>query len=94
MAHTFDELVAIQRAADQAHSRVEDLRDEYGPPAHTPWTELRTDTYATAWRTWRDLARTVQTAVTEHAREQGIARSEVEADVKTTARHPRPAGQD
>ncbi|MEU8991044.1 hypothetical protein AB0C98_32375 [Streptomyces sp. NPDC048558] len=93
MAHTFDELVAMQRAADQAHSRVEDLRDEYGPPAHTPWTELRTDTYTTAWRTWRDLARTVQTAVTEHAREQGIARSEVEADVKTTARQPRPAGQ-
>ncbi|WP_078948345.1 hypothetical protein [Streptomyces bicolor] len=70
MARTFDELVAMQRAADQAHTRVEELRDQYGPPAHTPWTELQTDTYETAWRAWRDLARDVQSAMTEYAKEQ------------------------
>ncbi|MDC0770496.1 hypothetical protein [Streptomyces sp. HD] len=87
MARTFDELVAMQRAADQAHTRVEELRDRYGPPAHTPWTELQTDTYETAWRAWRDLARDVHTAVTEYAKEQGSARNEAEADVKRAARH-------
>ncbi|AZQ36166.1 hypothetical protein EJ357_23995 [Streptomyces cyaneochromogenes] len=88
MARTFDELVAMQRAADQAHTRVEELRSQYGPPAHSPWTELQTDTYETAWRAWRDLARDVQTAVTEYAKEQGSSRGEVEADVKKAVRHP------
>ncbi|MGN9755782.1 hypothetical protein [Streptomyces sp. SD31] len=90
MARTFDELVAMQRAADQAHSRVEELRDHYGPPAHTPWTELQTDTYETAWRAWRDLARDVQSAVTEYAKEQGAARNQVEEDVRRAVRHPEP----
>ncbi|MGI5376860.1 hypothetical protein ACQEV2_21945 [Streptomyces sp. CA-251387] len=92
MARTFDELVAMQRAADQAHTRVEELRDQYGPPAHTPWTELQTDTYETAWRAWRDLARDVQSAMTEYAKEQGTSRTEVEADVKKAVRHPQPEG--
>ncbi len=87
MARTFDELVAMQRAADQAHTRVEELRDAYGPPAHTPWTELQTETYETAWRAWRDRARDVQDAVTEYAKEQGTARNETEADVKNVVRH-------
>ncbi|QOV36973.1 hypothetical protein IM697_00395 [Streptomyces ferrugineus] len=77
-----------QRPADRARSGVEELRDRYGPPAGTPWTELQTDTYDRAWRTWRDLALAVQTAITEYARDQGAARSQVEADVKGTARHP------
>jgi hypothetical protein len=88
VARTFEELVAMQRAADQAHTRVEELRDQYGPPAHTPWTELQTDTYETAWRAWRDLARDVQTVVTEYAKEQGTSRTETEEDVKKAARHP------
>lgn len=86
MARTFDELVAMQRAAHQAHTRVEELRDQYGAPTDTSWTELQTDTYETAWRAWRDLARDVQTAVTEYAKEQGTARGEVEEDVKKAAR--------
>ncbi|MET9832159.1 hypothetical protein ABZ078_23310 [Streptomyces sp. NPDC006385] len=90
MARTFDELVAMQRAADQAHTRVEELRDRYGPPAHTPWTQLQTDTYETAWRAWRDLARDVQGAVTAYAKEQGTSRHEVEEDVKRAVRHAEP----
>ncbi|MFI1701979.1 hypothetical protein ACH419_39365 [Streptomyces bobili] len=87
MAHTFEELVALQRAADEAHATVERLRDEYGPPTATPWSEVQTDTYETAWRAWRDLARDVQAAITEHAKDQGVARNGVEADVKKAARY-------
>ncbi|MBT1092640.1 hypothetical protein [Streptomyces sp. Tu102] len=92
MARTFDELVAMQRAADRARSRVEELRDEYGPPTRTPWTGSQTETYEFAWRTWRTLAQEVQSGVTTHAAEQGTARSQVESDVKKTARHPGAGG--
>ena len=83
----------MQRTADQAHARVEQLRDQYGPPtAGDGWTDEQTQTYDTAWATWRDLARDVQAAVTKYAKEQGAARNEVEEDVKKTARHAEPAG--
>ncbi|GAA3854394.1 hypothetical protein GCM10023084_05730 [Streptomyces lacrimifluminis] len=78
----------MQRAADQAHNRVKELRDTYGPPITAPWTEQQTSTYETAWRAWRDLARDVQAAVTEYAREQGQSRQEVEADVQKVVRRP------
>ncbi|WP_030381183.1 MULTISPECIES: hypothetical protein [unclassified Streptomyces] len=92
MAHTLEELVAMQRAADQARNRVEELRDSFGPPAHAAWTDVQTDTYETAWRAWRDLARDVQAAVTQYAKDEEKPRNSVEEDVKRTARHP-PADQ-
>ncbi|WSQ15051.1 hypothetical protein OG604_49205 [Streptomyces sp. NBC_01231] len=76
MAHTFEELVEKQRAADQAHATVQALRDQGDPPA-----------YETAWQAWRDLAQDVQAAVTEHAKEQGAMRAGVELEVKQTVRH-------
>lgn len=88
VAHTLDELVEMQRAADQAHAQVEQLRDQYGPPTTSPWSEQQTETYETAWRAWRDLARDVQAAVTEHAKAEGQLRFDVEAAVKKRARHP------
>ncbi|MBP5922197.1 hypothetical protein F3K32_18255 [Streptomyces sp. LBUM 1483] len=88
MAHTFEELVEMQRAADQAHARVENLRDDYGPPTTTQWTQQQTSTYETAWRAWRDLARDVQAAVTDYAKTEGRPRNEVEAEVRKTVRHP------
>jgi hypothetical protein len=88
VAHTFEELVEMQRAADQARNRVNELRDTFGPPAASPWTQAQTSIYETAWRAWRDLARDVQAAVTVYAREQGRSRQEVEADVKRIVRHP------
>lgn len=92
MAHTFEDLVSMQRAADEAHARVEQLRDEYGPPTQGDgWTGQQTETYDTAWSTWRDLARDTQAAVTEHAKDQGRPRNEVEADVKAGVRHSAPA---
>lgn len=80
----------MQRAADQAHNRVEELRDQYGPPTTHPWTQAQTSTYETAWRAWRDLARDIQAAVTKHAKAQGQSRQEIEADVKKRARHASP----
>ena len=82
MAHTFDELVAKQRAADEAHSRVRQLRDAYGPPTRTKWSERQTTTWETAWRAWRDLARDVRLAVTEYARAEGRPLHEIEAELK------------
>ncbi|MFE7215135.1 hypothetical protein ACFU93_35380 [Streptomyces sp. NPDC057611] len=87
MVHTFEEVVEMQRAADAAQAQVEQLRAQYGPPAREPWSEPQTATYETAWRAWRDLARDVQAAVTEYAKDEGQARNEVEASVKKAARH-------
>ncbi|MFG3552153.1 hypothetical protein [Streptomyces sp. NPDC047725] len=88
MTHTFEELVEMQRTVDEAHTQVEQLRDQYGPPTAAPWGEQQSQTYGTAWRAWRDLARDVQAAVTEYAKEQGQPRNEAEAVEKRSARYP------
>ena len=84
MAHTFEELVQKQRAAEAAHRTVDDLRDTYGPPAEQR-IGAQSGTYETALRAWRDLARDVQTAVSEYARETGRPRHDVEAEVERAA---------
>ncbi|EDY55547.1 MULTISPECIES: hypothetical protein [Streptomyces] len=76
MAHTFEELVEKQRAADQAHATAQALRAKGDPPA-----------YENAWQVWRDLAQDVQGAVTVHAKERGAARAGVELEVKRAVRH-------
>lgn len=78
----------MQRLADETHARVLELRDSYGAPTAAPWSETQTDTYETAWRAWRDLARDVQAAVTEFAKEEGRPRNEVEEEIKRTAKSP------
>jgi uncharacterized protein YukE len=90
VAHSFDDLVTMQRSADQAHATVEHLRDEYGKPT-TAWTEQQTAAYDEAWKAWRDAATAVQATVTGYAAAEGRPRNEVEADVKKAARHPEPA---
>ncbi|MFE3163189.1 hypothetical protein [Streptomyces sp. NPDC059224] len=92
MAHTFDELVAKHRAADAAHDKVLELRDTYGPPAlQHPGGGAQSETYETALRAWRDLARDELTAVSEFARDEGRPRSEVEAEVERAAAWPEDA---
>lgn len=76
MADTFEDLVDKQRAADQAHATVQALRGQGDPSA-----------YDSAWQTWRDLAQRVQSAVTEHAQEQGAMRAGVELEVKRAVRY-------
>ncbi|GAA2736663.1 MULTISPECIES: hypothetical protein [Streptomyces] len=85
MSHTFEELVAKQRAADAAQAQVQELREAYGPPAEQRLTGVQAGTYETALRAWRDLARDVQTAVSEYARQTGRPRAEVEAEVERAA---------
>lgn len=80
----------MQRAADEAHGRVLELRDTSGSPTVTPWPPEQTETYEEAWQQWRDLASEVQAAVTEHAKEQDKPRFGIEAAVRTKARHPEP----
>jgi hypothetical protein len=91
VAHTFDELVQKQRAADAAHATVDELRDAYGPPAERRMTGAESGTYETALRAWRDLDRDVQTALSEFARETGRPRPEVEAEVARAAAEPEDA---
>ncbi|MFF4791672.1 hypothetical protein ACFY2M_18375 [Streptomyces sp. NPDC001276] len=92
MSHTFEELVAKQRAADEAHDRVEQLRKNYGPPAQAQWTGTQSETYETAWRAWRDLARDLQAALGEYASDEGKPRTEIEAEVERAARSAQEAG--
>ncbi|MFI1169731.1 hypothetical protein ACH4UM_40895 [Streptomyces sp. NPDC020801] len=89
MSHTFEELVARKLAADEAHNRVEQLRQDYGPPAQTRWTGAQGETYETALRAWRDLARDLQAAVNEYASDEGRPRTDVEAEVDRAARAAR-----
>ncbi|ALV30793.1 hypothetical protein [Streptomyces sp. CdTB01] len=76
MTHTFEELLEMQCAADRAHATVQALRDQSDPPA-----------YETAWQAWRDLAHEAHTAITEHAKEQGVMRAGVELEVKRAVRY-------
>ncbi|MFF3845313.1 hypothetical protein [Streptomyces sp. NPDC002328] len=92
MAHSFEELVEKQRAADEAHARVLHLRDTYGAPTAAAWSEIQSDTYETAWRAWRDLARDVRSAITDLAKEEGRPRADVETQVRTAAKSPQRAG--
>ncbi|MBL1084397.1 hypothetical protein JK359_20915 [Streptomyces actinomycinicus] len=85
MSHTFEELVAKQLAADAAQAQVQELRDAYGPPAERGMTGAQSGTYETALRAWRDLARDLQTAVSEYARDTGRPRAEIEAEVERAA---------
>lgn len=88
MTTIFEELVEKERAAEQAHARVEDLRRMYGSPTQRGgWSARQAETYNTALRAWRDLAREAQVAMVEYARARGEPRSDVEAQVKKAAWH-------
>ncbi|MER5910882.1 hypothetical protein ABT124_10345 [Streptomyces sp. NPDC001982] len=88
MSHTIEELVAKQRAAEAAHTQVQELRDTYGPPAEGQLTGTQRETYETALRAWRDLDRDLQSAVSEYARDEGRSLAEVEAELARAAGKP------
>ncbi|QKZ20348.1 hypothetical protein [Streptomyces chartreusis] len=90
MAQTFDDLVGLQLEADEAHTRVLELRDAFGRPASGPWSEEQTAAYEEAWRQWRERAWKTQAAVTAFAKDENRPRYEVEADLRKRARHPEP----
>ncbi|WP_435216455.1 hypothetical protein [Streptomyces sp. bgisy034] len=88
MTHTFEDLVGLQLEADEAHTWVLELRDTFGLPESGPWSEEQTAAYEGAWCHWRGRAWKTQEAVTSFAKEEGISRYEVEADLRKRARHP------
>ncbi|MFI0778391.1 hypothetical protein [Streptomyces sp. NPDC021212] len=71
-----DRLISLQQAADAEHAKLAGLAD----------AERETQ-----WKHWYDAAVTVQTAVTEHAKEAGLSRVALESAVKKAVRHPAPA---
>ncbi|KOV63976.1 hypothetical protein ADK64_18525 [Streptomyces sp. MMG1121] len=81
-------MVEKQRAADAAQRTVDELREAYGPPAERGMTGAQSETYETALRASRDLAREVQTALSEYAKDTGRPRTEIEAEVGEAAAEP------
>lgn len=73
MAHTFEDLVILEQAAEAAHAR---------------YTAPDTDDVDGARRAWVDAAAAFQAAVTEHAEAEGTPRIDVEMAVKKAVRHP------
>ncbi|MEU2924230.1 hypothetical protein ABZ636_04085 [Streptomyces sp. NPDC007251] len=76
MAHTFDDLVKLEQAAEAAHARY--LADPSPDPTGTR-------------QAWVEAAAAFQAAVTEHAEAEGAVRYEVEMAVKKAVRHPESA---
>ncbi|WP_435643899.1 hypothetical protein ACR9VJ_26590 [Streptomyces sp. H49] len=72
MAHTFEDLVELERAAEAAHSHY--LAADGDPAA--------------ARQAWIDAAAAFQAAVTEHAETDERSRYEIEMAVKKAVRHP------
>ncbi|MFE5754637.1 hypothetical protein ACFQ7M_35950 [Streptomyces massasporeus] len=91
MAPSFEDLVTLQRTADETHTEVQRLHDEYGRTPSNGWSEDQRTAWHTAWKTWVHAVRDLQEAVTAYAIEQGSERSMVDAVVKKAAHHPGPA---
>ena len=72
MPHTFEDLIALERAAQAA-------QQQYTAPG--------VDDPDAARRHWIDAAAAFQAAVTVHAAETGESRVEVEMAVKKAVRH-------
>jgi hypothetical protein len=77
VAHTFEDLVTLERAAEQAHAL---------------YTAPDTDDVDATRRAWVKAAAAFQAAVTEHAQAEGEPRIDVEMAVKKAVRHPELAG--
>ena len=75
MAHTFEDLVTLERTAEQAHARLADTDIDQ----------------ADARQAWIEAAAEFQAAVTEHAEAEGKPRVEVEMAAKKAVRHAGPS---
>lgn len=72
MAEISDELIKLERSAEEARAALAGLNDEE---------------YAAQWRRWGDAAERFQAAVTAHAEATRQARHEVEMAAKKAVRH-------
>lgn len=86
-----DDLVALQQAADDAHTEVLRLQEEYGRPTREGgWADEQHAAWNAAAAVWRERANDAQQAVTDHAKATGQDRGKLEAAVKKAVRHPAP----
>ncbi|UFR07148.1 hypothetical protein KBP30_41140 [Streptomyces sp. Go40/10] len=80
MAEVPDELIKLERSAEEERAKL---------------ARLRGDEYDAQWRRWRKATEDVQAAVTAHAAATQVNRYELEQDVKRAVRHaeegPRPS---
>ncbi|WP_393075185.1 hypothetical protein [Streptomyces sp. LN704] len=67
-----DDLINLERVAEQARARLDDLSG----PEHEE-----------QWRAWRHASEAVQAAITAHAEAVDANQYEVEQAVKTAVRH-------
>jgi hypothetical protein len=72
VAHTFEDLVNLERAAEAAHARL------FAPDVDP----------GEARQGWIEAAAAFQAAVTEHAEAEGAVRYEVEMAAKKAVRNP------
>ncbi|MCX4778191.1 hypothetical protein [Streptomyces sp. NBC_01264] len=86
-----DDLLALQRAADEAHAQLKALSEEYGRPTQeVGWTEEQHAAWDEALEVWRQRGAEAQQAVTDHAAATSQDRGKLEAEVKKAVRHPEP----
>ncbi|WP_317447149.1 hypothetical protein [Streptomyces collinus] len=72
MAEVPDELIRLERSAEEERARLAGLTGA---------------AYDAQWRRWREASDAVQAAITAHARESGAGRREVEQATKRAVRH-------
>ncbi|MEV0115846.1 hypothetical protein AB0H77_21795 [Streptomyces sp. NPDC050844] len=72
MADISDELIKLERSAEEERAKLAGLAQEE---------------YDEQWRRWREASAVAQAAITEHAKATEQNRSEVEQAVKKAVRH-------
>ncbi|MFF5538539.1 hypothetical protein ACFY71_39840 [Streptomyces cinerochromogenes] len=72
MSEVPDELIKLERSAEEARAKLAGLAG---------------DEYDAQWRRWREASEKVQAAVTSHADASGASRYELEQAVKRAVRH-------
>ncbi|MGW2708518.1 hypothetical protein ACWC4J_05935 [Streptomyces sp. NPDC001356] len=72
MAEVSDELINLERSAEEERAKLAGLTGE---------------AYDAQWRRWREASERVQAAVTVHAAASEVSRYELEQAVKKAVRH-------
>ncbi|MGW7825149.1 hypothetical protein ACWGLF_45885 [Streptomyces puniciscabiei] len=72
MAEAPDELIKLERSAEQERAKLAGLAG---------------DEYDAQWRRWREASQAVQAAITAHAEATDTSRYEIEQAVKRAVRH-------
>ncbi|MEW2578326.1 hypothetical protein [Streptomyces syringium] len=80
-----DDLIALQRAADAEHARLEELTAEYGRPT-SDWTEEQHGAWDAQLAVWRAAVAAKAVAAAPLGAEHG--HEVVERELKKAARNP------